>query len=150
MDNGNLPPGSRVIALREANKDSNEVSLIGSGVYVGDFDVPEHYSSILPASAMQQPKIELDDGTVIWGFECWWGPEDRIKAEFALDSPDTNIIHFDAVRARAEALIANTKSDNTEKVKFKADALPTGLMDYALQGRGLVNFAKIKFGALPR
>ncbi len=23
------------------------------------------------------PKITLDDGTVIWGFECWWEPVHR-------------------------------------------------------------------------
>lgn len=23
------------------------------------------------------PKIELDDGRVVWGYQCWWGPEDK-------------------------------------------------------------------------
>jgi hypothetical protein len=25
------------------------------------------------------PKIVLDNGETVWGCECWWGPEDKIK-----------------------------------------------------------------------
>ncbi len=27
------------------------------------------------------PKILLDSGDVVWGCECWWGPEAEVKAE---------------------------------------------------------------------
>lgn len=23
------------------------------------------------------PKIELDNGDVVWGYQCWWGPEEQ-------------------------------------------------------------------------
>ena len=26
------------------------------------------------------PCIELDDGGVVWGMECWWGPEENFEA----------------------------------------------------------------------
>ena len=26
-------------------------------------------------STIEDPKIILDDGEVVWGCECWWGPE---------------------------------------------------------------------------
>jgi len=26
-------------------------------------------------SSYTNPRITLDDGTVIWGFECWWTPQ---------------------------------------------------------------------------
>ena len=29
--------------------------------------------------AMKNPKIELDDGSVVWGFQCWWGPEEQYE-----------------------------------------------------------------------
>lgn len=28
-----------------------------------------------PAVRPSNPKIILDDGEVVWGCECWWGPE---------------------------------------------------------------------------
>lgn len=27
------------------------------------------------------PRIKLDDGGYCWGFECWWGPVDRMEKE---------------------------------------------------------------------
>lgn len=29
------------------------------------------------------PKIVLDSGAVVWGAECWWGPEDKMRAVIA-------------------------------------------------------------------
>lgn len=26
------------------------------------------------------PCIELDDGSIVWGYECWWGPEERFES----------------------------------------------------------------------
>jgi hypothetical protein len=78
---------------------SAEVSLLGFGVYVGD-EVPpapmgavraifgaatwEDFDRVVaedvgaepnPALRPTNPKIVLDDGQVVWGAECWWGPE---------------------------------------------------------------------------
>ena len=25
------------------------------------------------------PRIDLDDGGTVWGFQCWWGPEDGFE-----------------------------------------------------------------------
>ena len=25
------------------------------------------------------PRIRLDNGKIVWGMMCWWGPEDKIK-----------------------------------------------------------------------
>lgn len=54
-----------------------EMHLLGYGTYDGDM-VPD----VQPFKSMQiaNPKITLDDGRVVWGFQCWWGPEERIKA----------------------------------------------------------------------
>lgn len=27
------------------------------------------------------PRIRLDNGSIVWGRECWWGPEDRVQGE---------------------------------------------------------------------
>lgn len=90
-------PGERVYAVLSATSD--EVSLLGFGVYVGD-EVPpapvgfvcavfgavtwEEFDQVVakelesepnPALRPTNPKIVLDDGQVVWGAECWWGPE---------------------------------------------------------------------------
>lgn len=95
-------PGERVYAVLSATSD--EVSLLGFGVYVGD-EVPpapvgavravfgaatwEEFDRVVaedlggepnPALRPTNPKIVLDDGQVVWGAECWWGPESTYAA----------------------------------------------------------------------
>lgn len=64
-------PGDRVFAVQSANRE--QVFLLGKGVYEGDFappgdEWPEGYKN---------PRIKLDDGGTVWGYQCWWGAEDR-------------------------------------------------------------------------
>jgi hypothetical protein len=92
--------GDRVFAVESA--DNKEVRLLGFGVYVGD-EVPPAPFGILSMGATTweefdelvakddlvpvdlrpfrktNPKIQLDDGRVVWGYECWWGREDRYE-----------------------------------------------------------------------
>lgn len=61
--------------------------LLGYGTYVGN-EVPpnEGHTSLtayLSGERRANPKIVLDSGEVVWGCECWWGPEDEIKEECA-------------------------------------------------------------------
>jgi len=70
--------GDRVGAVQSA--DEKEVRLFGYGIYEGD--MPH------PVMKMSNPKIRLDDGRVVWGCECWWGPEKQIK-EFIGDKKVT-------------------------------------------------------------
>ncbi len=90
-------PGTRVFAVLCA--DEKEVQFLGFGVYVGD-EVPpvpmgivrslfeattwEEYDATLVRDGLAvadyprptNPKIQLDSGDVVWGAECWWGPEE--------------------------------------------------------------------------
>jgi hypothetical protein len=60
---------------------------LGWGTYVGEEVPPNEGHSSLSAylSGLRQtnPKIVLDSGDVVWGCECWWGPEEQVKAERA-------------------------------------------------------------------
>lgn len=64
------PEGARVGAIR--NEEDGQVNFFGYGVYVGRKPCPH-------LDGMPNPKIELDDGGVVWGCESWWGPEEQIK-----------------------------------------------------------------------
>lgn len=73
----------RVGAILSANEE--EVQLLGYGEYVGDevppaSDDPESLMTMLNQLNVPNPKIVLDNGNVVWGCECYWGSEDKIKA----------------------------------------------------------------------
>ena len=78
-------PGSRIGALQSANQ--SEVRLFGYGTYQGDHvppdDVMGPFNSRIGLFGCRNPKLVMDDGTVVWGCECWWGPEDQIAEAIA-------------------------------------------------------------------
>lgn len=146
MSKNDIEVGSRVIAFQYLESSKREVGLIGYGTYTGDCDVPSHYSSILPPNAMCQPRIELDDGTVVWGFECWWGVEDNVKEHQLLNDPATKIVYVDVVRERVERLLAESPQA-VPTAKFKEEAPAVGLMDYLKPQHSLIKFTSKYFGA---
>lgn len=75
----NYPKGIRVGAILDMNQDEGWVRLLGYGTYEGD-ECPVIDGEEFP---MENPKIVLDNGKVVWGMECWWGPEDEIKQQLA-------------------------------------------------------------------
>lgn len=101
--------GERVGAILSAN--DTEVKLLGYGVYEGDFEAPtgpfgaswERFDEIaLETWGIEEferrkadgclrpknPRIRLDNGERVWGQECWWGPEGKIKESIG----DRNVI----------------------------------------------------------
>ena len=72
--------GDRVGAIQSA--DEKQVHLFGYGTYQGEESPDEHAGGlceIIREAGGTNPKIQLDDGHVVWGGECWWGPEQKIK-----------------------------------------------------------------------
>lgn len=65
----NYGVGSRVFAVMSA--DDETVFSLGSGEYVGD-KKPEGFPR-------ENPCIHLDSGDIVWGMQCWWGPEERFE-----------------------------------------------------------------------
>lgn len=92
--------GSRVGAL--ASADEVKAYVYGFGMYVGD-EIPETaggwMGEALRESKVQNPKIVLDDGSVVWGCECWWGPEEDVRRRIG----DREIVLVDIREARVEA-----------------------------------------------
>lgn len=68
-------PGQRIGAILSATDDT--VKLLGFGVYAGDFVPPKHVGGF--NAGMPNPRLDLDNGETVWGCECWWGPEKKIK-----------------------------------------------------------------------
>ena len=64
----------RVIAIRNTDVDQKIAYIYGHGVLVGDV----HNDDI----GWKNPKIELDNGGVVWGYQCWWGEENAVMERF--------------------------------------------------------------------
>lgn len=72
--------GSRVFAIRDANDKS--IFIYGFGCYEGDHVPPpgiKMWGLDLFEHNFPNPKITLDNGKVVWGCECWWGPEEKFQ-----------------------------------------------------------------------
>jgi len=68
--------GTRVIAIISA--DNKQVFTLGEGEYVGD-KIPS--GTLFERMNQANPCIKLDQGGYAWGFETWWGPAEKVKAE---------------------------------------------------------------------
>lgn len=75
-------PGGRVGAIESATEE--EVRFYGFGVYVGD-EVPPPGVGLWGVDYHElqhtNPRIDLDDGGTVWGCQCWWGSEERVRRE---------------------------------------------------------------------
>lgn len=72
--------GSRVGAILGSNK--KVVEFFGYGVYEGDFIPAEavgFLAQVLRDAKHANPRIKLDNGGTVYGCECWWGNEERVK-----------------------------------------------------------------------
>lgn len=87
-----MKPGSRVGAILSA--DAATVYLFGYGVYEGE-DIPA--SGWMHDAKITNPKIRLDNGKTVWGYQCWWGLEDYVKAQCSgrevviVETPDEQV-----------------------------------------------------------
>ncbi len=76
-----FPVGARVGVFLYATEDV--LKLIGYGTYQGDELPPENILAPWGPAALigkDIPKLVLDDGTVFWGCEGWWAPEETTRA----------------------------------------------------------------------
>lgn len=73
--------GDRVGVVISA--DDEVVRMVGYGVRlddsVPDDEVPGKYAQHLRNSNLENPCLQTDNGTIVWGCECWWGPEGSIQ-----------------------------------------------------------------------
>lgn len=67
----------RVFAIQKADKEN--VWSYGIGNYTGDVLPTKEENPLLNMLNLKNPKIELDNGGVVWGFECWWGPIEKYE-----------------------------------------------------------------------
>lgn len=69
--------GTRIGAILSGNDEG--IKFLGYGTYEGDEVPPAEVSDMLHDNEIANPKLVLDSGDVVWGCECWWGPEKSIE-----------------------------------------------------------------------
>lgn len=74
--------GQRVMAILSAKE--GVVRVLGEGEYLGN-QVPENlpHLEVLHKAGIPNPTIKLDNGVLVYGAECWWGPVEKVKEKFA-------------------------------------------------------------------
>lgn len=91
--NGNIQKGDRVGAM--LSEEGGIVNFLGFGTFEGHEVPPAEggpsLTNLLHQEGKENPKIKLDNGDVVWGCECWWGPEEQIKAKLANASKVNNV-----------------------------------------------------------
>lgn len=70
--------GDKVGALVSASSEEKKVNFLGWGEYLGALPIEEG----LMFEGMPNPTIKLDDGNIVYGYECWWGDADKLKEKF--------------------------------------------------------------------
>lgn len=100
--------GDRIGAI--LSSDDDYVYFLGYGTYAGE-EVPSDDVTMLGMQynkfGRKNPKLQLDNGEVIYGCECWWGPEDSIKHKLGKDPriiKEVSIIPYrqEAMKTRSE------------------------------------------------
>lgn len=81
--------GTRVGAISHDEEDA--VYLFGYGIYEG--------MHVHPDLGLENPRIKLDSGKIVWGCECWWGPEEKVRSSIG----DRFIVLLDIDEERKKA-----------------------------------------------
>lgn len=92
--------GERVGAI--ISMQDGVVAFAGYGVYSGEEVPPADVSPMLNEFGVNNPKITLDDGKVVWGCECWWGPEKKMQETIAR-ATKVVVIDIEVLRAQQNA-----------------------------------------------
>jgi hypothetical protein len=102
---------SRVAAIISSDEEAKTVTYLGAGTYAGFFKLPEYAGGF--NFGQENPRIDLDNGTTVWGCECWWGPTEAVQQQlekFKERGYDIVMVNIDEIRA---AHAAEAASDDT-------------------------------------
>ncbi|MFT3708018.1 MAG: hypothetical protein QM817_10215 [Archangium sp.] len=108
--------GTRVVAISHTT--AERVFIFGFGTYDGS-EAPTSFGDLTPfARSFLQffgtPRIRLDSGKVVYGYECWWGEADGFEQD-GRGGRELVTIDIDDARAVAAArsLIARCHDDES-------------------------------------
>ena len=90
--------GERIGAILGSKKNGS-VDFLGYGIYEGD-EIPVNavgqMAEMIREVGNLNPKLKLWDGSIVYGCECWWGPEEKVKT--MLKDQVVNLVSITKVR----------------------------------------------------
>jgi hypothetical protein len=115
-------PGTRVIAISHEEEDA--LYIFGYGVYEGRYlsplvnldeelksfkaeinrarrtfpflpELPDEELRKIVSSGLSNPRIKLDNGKTVWGYECWWSSMEGIDIDSIEDELGKKIVVID-------------------------------------------------------
>lgn len=92
--------GERVGAILGAK--DGEVDFLGFGVYEGAFvpiEAVGEIAEVLREEQIENPRILLDSGAVVYGCECWWGPQQQIQEKLSVYDK-VNVVDIEEIRRK--------------------------------------------------
>jgi hypothetical protein len=82
------------------SSNAKQIAFLGYGTLV-ESRIPAEAVGFLAESLRElgrdNPTIELDSGKIVFGCECWWGPEDEIR-KIVEKHPNVVEVDIDTVR----------------------------------------------------
>lgn len=102
-----VAPGYRVGCVVSANVETKRMEMFGYGTFQSYGTIPADLKGgiyDMVRSVGYDGKIavlKLDNGKLVYGCECWWGPEDRIKG---LEARFAKVVVLDIDKERAKAM----------------------------------------------
>lgn len=113
--------GGRVVAVR--NEEAGTIYVYGRGVYEGDFPFGDEAAGATVEMARDagrdvNPRIRLDSGEVVWGAECWWGPEADFEAKLEAaraQGKEVTIVQVSISEDRAQARREYEEAEKTRE-----------------------------------
>lgn len=73
--------GTRVGCLAFMDKEARKIHMFGWGTYEGDEVPPQEVGAFYIEQPV--PKLKLDDGTIVYGCECWWGESEKMMEDIS-------------------------------------------------------------------
>lgn len=108
-----MKAGARVGAIIGGN--TTRVEVLGFGEYLGE-QLPLGAGGVGPMLVkrkIQNPAIKLDNGDVVFGCECWWGPEHKLRSQIeAWRAAGAEIVEVRIADARAAYEAQRRKATN--------------------------------------
>lgn len=107
--------GTRVGAILGVDEATKVLKLFGYGVYNGQ-GIPPSYRELFKGESddkiPKNPEIKLDDGSLVYGRECWWSSQEHIEKEVARHKEmGYKIVMVDVAEFRKEEAAEWSKQD---------------------------------------
>lgn len=71
--------GARVGAFLSSDSKAKVLKFLGYGTYEGKEAPPKKEGDFISQLGIPTPKLKLDNGETVWGYQCYWSAQDEME-----------------------------------------------------------------------